>query len=57
MGRIYLSPAHDSDTPVRSVELFCHSRARVWRARGIPNSAGGRVGKDRDSSRGSYARE
>src|SRR5713226_9500866 len=27
---------------VRSVEFFCHSRARVWRARGIPNSAGGR---------------
>jgi hypothetical protein len=39
-----LSPAHDSDTHVRSVELFCHSRARVWRARGIPNSAGGGEG-------------
>src|SRR5712692_5556427 len=37
-----LSPAQDSDTHVRSVEFFCHSRARVWRARGIPNSAGGR---------------
>jgi hypothetical protein len=34
--------AHDSDTHVRSVEFFCHSRARVWRARGIPNSTGGR---------------
>src|SRR6266849_7131098 len=38
----YLSPAQDSGTHVRSVEFFCHSRARVWRARGIPNSAGGR---------------
>src|SRR5260370_21316615 len=38
----WLSPAQDSDTHVRSVELFCHSRARVRRARGIPNSAGGR---------------
>src|SRR5216684_3944815 len=38
----YLSPAQNSDTHVRSVEFFCHSRARVWRARGIPNSAGGR---------------
>src|SRR5229473_4093503 len=37
-----LSPAQDGDTHVRSVEFFCHSRARVWRARGIPNSAGGR---------------
>src|SRR5713226_7799062 len=37
-----LSPAQASDTHVRSVEFFCHSRARVWRARGIPNSAGGR---------------
>src|SRR5216684_8984752 len=36
----YLSPAQDSDTHVRSVEFFCHFRARVWRAR--PNSAGGR---------------
>ncbi len=45
-----LSPAQDSDTHVRSVECFCHSRACVWRARGIPNSAG-EVGKDRDSSR------
>jgi hypothetical protein len=26
---------------VRSVEFFCYSRPRVWRARGIPNSAGG----------------
>jgi hypothetical protein len=34
-----LSPTQDSDTHVRSVEFFCHSRARVWRAR--PNSAGG----------------
>ena len=42
MRRMYFSPAQDSDMPVRSVELFCHSRARVWRARGIPNSAGGR---------------
>src|SRR5713226_7674240 len=40
-----LSPAQDSDTHVRSVEFFCHSRARVWRARGIPNSAGGRWGR------------
>src|SRR5712692_1065416 len=38
----YLSPAQDSDTHAHSVEFFCHSRARVWRARGIPNSAGGR---------------
>src|SRR6266478_2081327 len=38
----YLSPAQDGDTHVRSVEFFCHSRACVWRARGIPNSAGGR---------------
>src|SRR5713226_725454 len=38
----WVSPAHDSDTHGRSVELLCHSRARVWRARGIPNSAGGR---------------
>src|SRR6266851_10141940 len=37
-----LNPAQDSDTHVHSVEFFCHSRARVWRARGIPNSAGGR---------------
>src|SRR6266851_8772496 len=37
-----LSPAQDSDTHARSVEFFCHSRACVWRARGIPNSAGGR---------------
>ena len=36
------SPAQDSGTHVRSVEFFCHSRARVWRARGIPNCAGGR---------------
>jgi len=35
-----LSSAQDSH--VRSVEFFCHSRARVWRARGIPNSAGAR---------------
>ncbi len=39
---LLLSPAQDSDTHVRSVEFFCHSRARIWRARGIPNSAGGR---------------
>src|SRR5712692_879685 len=38
----YLSPAQDSGTHVRAVEFFCHSRARVWRARGLPNSAGGR---------------
>src|SRR5216683_2234334 len=38
----FLIPAQDSDTHVRSVEFFCHSRARVWRARGIANSAGGR---------------
>src|SRR5579863_2608757 len=37
---LYLSPAQDCDAQVRSVEFFCHSRARVWRAR--PNSAGGR---------------
>src|SRR5258708_7752870 len=36
-----LSPAQDGDTHVRSVEFFCHSRARVC-ARGIPSSAGGR---------------
>src|ERR1700731_4222176 len=43
MRAAYLSsPAQDSDTHVRSVECFCHSRARVWRARGIPNAAGGR---------------
>ena len=40
-----VSPAQDSDTHVRAVEFFCHSRARVWRARGIPNSAGGRWGR------------
>src|SRR5579864_9804569 len=37
---ILLSPAQDSDTHARSVEFFCHSRARVWRA--SPNSAAGR---------------
>src|SRR6266852_2026221 len=42
MSHHLLSPAQDSDTHVRSVEFFRHSRARVWRARGIPNSAGGR---------------
>ncbi len=41
-ARDLLSPAHDSDTHVRSAEFFCHSRASAWRARGIPNSAGGR---------------
>src|SRR5712692_5679289 len=42
MPHYLLSPAQDGDTHVRSVEFVCHSRARVWRARGIPNSAGGR---------------
>src|SRR6266851_3691134 len=37
-----LSPAQDETRHVRSVEFFCHSRARVWRAREIRNSAGGR---------------
>jgi len=37
------------------VEFFCHSRARVWRARGRTPLED--VGKDRDSSRGSHARE
>src|SRR6266852_508603 len=45
MSHHLLSPAQDSDTHVRSVEFFRHSRARVWRARGIPNSAGGRWGR------------
>src|SRR5579864_4901193 len=27
-----VSPAHDSDTSVCSVEFFCHSCARGWRA-------------------------
>src|SRR5713101_852145 len=53
--RVYLSPAQDSDTHVRSVEFFCHSRARVWRARGILNSAGGRR-EGPGFSRGSHAR-
>src|SRR5260370_42636284 len=38
-ARVYLRP---SDTSRPLGRIFCHSRERVWRARGIPNSAGGR---------------
>src|SRR5690348_1771650 len=38
-----LSPAQDSDTHVRSSNFsVIPARARVWRVRGIPNSAGAR---------------
>ncbi len=33
---------HKIVTRTAARSIFCHSRARVWRARGIPNSAGGR---------------
>src|SRR6266851_4000717 len=53
---LLLSPAQDSDTHVRPVEFFCHSRARVWRPRESRILLED-VGKNRDSSRGSHARE
>jgi hypothetical protein len=44
--------AKDSYNDFASAQLVVHSRARVWRARGIPNPAPGRAKKDRDGSCG-----